>query len=60
MQERLEGSYCPLCGERNLFVAEKDGKRWAYCARLGDTLESSHTSFVIGAVKPHAKPIKEE
>ena len=49
--KRLEGSYCPGCGERNLFLAVKDGWEWAYCGRLGDTLETSHTSYRVRELK---------
>ena len=60
MPEKLEGSYCPLCGEVGLLTVEKSGFLWAYCARLGDTLETSHTSYRVHRIDRPAKPAKEE
>jgi len=58
-QERLIGSYCPGCGERDLFLTTKGGYVWAYCARLGDTLETSHTSYKVReAVSKSTQPLK--
>ena len=45
--KRLVGSYCPLCGEKDLFLAVKGNKEIAYCGRNGQTPENTHTLQVV-------------
>jgi len=55
MPKRLEGSYCPLCGEKDLFIKKYKGATWAYCGVGGDGPDSSHTAFVISGDEPARK-----
>jgi len=53
--QRLEGSYCPLCGEINLFLTTVGGTIWAYCGCGGTRPKESHTAWIVGEV-PKIRP----
>lgn len=54
MPKRLEGSYCPLCGEKDLFLKKHKGATWAYCGLGGDGPDTSHTAFIVADDAPKA------
>ena len=46
--ERVTGTYCPLCGERDLRRAVVDGIVFAYCPVRATGPSDAHTAFPIG------------
>ena len=43
--DRIKDTYCPLCGERDIFVTVRDGKKIAHC---GADLKMAHTAWAMG------------
>jgi hypothetical protein len=59
--EKLEGSYCPLCGEIGLQTKKVGSALYAYCPNGASGPKDAHTSYVIdGGSKPAPKPTPEQ
>jgi hypothetical protein len=53
-REKIDGTYCPLCGMIGLLRDERGGQVWAYCPGIDGeaTLDTAHTAYVVGLAEP--------
>jgi hypothetical protein len=61
LNEKIPGTYCPLCGERGLRKLVASGVTWAVCPMIDGKpevkkLEQAHTAYVLDTGKSKAKP----
>jgi len=50
MPEKIEGTYCPLCGDIGLFRARIGNEIWAYCGQGAKGPKDAHTAYVYAVV----------
>lgn len=58
--ERIDGTYCPLCGEVGLAKAKYQNAEWAYCPVNSTGPKDAHTAYVIRTLEAKAKKERED
>jgi hypothetical protein len=55
--EKIDGTYCPLCGEIGLARGKHKGAEWAYCPKNATGPADAHTAYILRVLEV-AKPTK--